>query len=65
MENYHYTARLVSENTILASRGGNDLNRLKVYLVANIEDDYAYAIGQIIDNHDGSIVHQCLKAAVE
>ena len=59
----HYTARLYFNEEVIFIEDDEDLDKLIVDLAELLEDEFRHADGEIIDNHNGKIVHRCRMVA--
>lgn len=62
MDERTYTLKVSHEGENLATRSGNNLNRLTACLFSMLEYDFNNAVGEIVENKSGEVVRRCRKS---
>jgi len=60
-----YTARIRLEKKVVLIIPGDDVNKLLAKLLGQLDGECSNALGEIIENKSGEVVHQCRKQPFE
>lgn len=61
----NYTASIVCNDRSTHAFSGDDFWCLVVTLLGRLETENNFAIGNIMNNHTGKVIHRCQKASFE